>query len=155
MHLEQQHTNDWIQFQALNQAERASFFSNMKDIGGINAFLNKTKESIKFVTQADIFEKLIGELFFHPEEDEEGEDVEPATKPKAMKLLKQQDDGNYLVSVMNPLCGRLGVGAIGRVPVWCTDEVRRGPARGRGCQSRVVRTGRACRFTHGRHTCTR
>jgi hypothetical protein len=32
----------------------------------------------------------------------------------------------------------------------CTDEVRRGPARGRGCQSRAVRTGRARRFTHGR-----
>jgi hypothetical protein len=67
-HLEQ-HTNDWIQYQALNQAERASFFSNMKEIGGINAFLDKTKESIEFVIQADIFEKLIGELFFHPEED--------------------------------------------------------------------------------------
>jgi hypothetical protein len=52
-------------------------------------------------------------------------------------------------------CGRLGVGAVGRVRVWCTDEVRRGPARGRGCQSRVVRTGRACRFTHGRHTSRR
>jgi hypothetical protein len=52
-------------------------------------------------------------------------------------------------------CGRLGVGAVGRVRVWCTDEVRRGPARGRGCQSRVVRTGRACRFTHGRHKSTR
>jgi hypothetical protein len=52
-------------------------------------------------------------------------------------------------------CGRLGVGAVGPVRVRCTDEVRRGPARGRGCQSRVVRTGRACRFTHGRHTSRR
>jgi hypothetical protein len=53
------------------------------------------------------------------------------------------------------LCGRLGAGAVGRVRVWCTDEVRRGPARGIGCQSHVVRTGRACRFTHGRHTSRR
>jgi hypothetical protein len=87
-HLEQQHTNDWIQYQALNQAERASFISNMKDIGGINAFLDKTKESIEFVIKAEIVEKLFGELFFHPEEDEEGEDVDPATKPKVMKLFK-------------------------------------------------------------------
>jgi hypothetical protein len=48
--------------------------------------------------------------------------------------------------------GRIGIGTVGRVRVWCTDEVRRGPARGRGCQSHVVWTGRACRFTHGRQT---
>jgi hypothetical protein len=65
-HLEQQHTNDWIRYQAMNQAERASF-SNRKEIGGINAFHDKTKESIEFVIKADIVEKLIGELFFHPE----------------------------------------------------------------------------------------
>jgi hypothetical protein len=52
-------------------------------------------------------------------------------------------------------CGRLGVGAVERIRVWCTDKVRRGPARERGCQSRVVRTGHACRFTHGRHTSRR
>jgi hypothetical protein len=57
--------------------------------------------------------------------------------------------------IMHGKCGRLGVGAVDRVRAWCTDEVRRGPARGRGCQSRVVRTGRACRFIHGRHTSRR
>jgi hypothetical protein len=104
-HLEQQHTDDWIQYQALNQAGRASSFSNMKEIGGINAFLDKTKVSIEFAIKADIVEKHVCELFFHPVEDEEDEDedVEPATKHKAMKLFMQQDDGTYLVSVMNPL----------------------------------------------------
>jgi hypothetical protein len=34
-------------------------------------------------------------------------------------------------------CSRLGDEAVGRVRVWCTDEVRRSPARERGCQSRV------------------
>jgi hypothetical protein len=49
------------------------------------------------------------------------------------------------------LCGRLGVGAVGRVQVVCTDEVRRGPARGRSCQSRVVRTGRALFYSWSAH----
>jgi hypothetical protein len=75
----------------------------MKKIGGINAFLDKAKESIEFVIKADIVEKLIGERFFHPEEDGEDEDVEPATNPTSLKFFKQQDDGTYLVSVMNPL----------------------------------------------------
>jgi hypothetical protein len=35
--------------------------------------------------------------------DEEAEDVGSATKPKAMKLFKRQEDGTYLVSVINPL----------------------------------------------------
>jgi hypothetical protein len=57
----------------------------------------------RIVITADIVEKLIGELFFHPEEGEKDGDVEPETKPEAMKLFKQQDDGIYLVSVMKPL----------------------------------------------------
>jgi hypothetical protein len=70
---------------------------------------------------------------------------------KMAEELKQRRPVAELFRVQ-ALCGRLGVAAVGQVRVWCTDEVRRGPARGRGCQSRVVRTGRKCRFTHGRHT---
>jgi hypothetical protein len=57
---------------------------------GINAFLDKTKESIEFVIKADIVEKLIGELFFHPKENEKDEDLVPATKPNEMNSLSNK-----------------------------------------------------------------
>jgi hypothetical protein len=85
----------------------------------------------------------------------EDEELEIEIGENAVEELAEARKGLIAKALKAGLCGRLGFGAVGRVRVWCADDVRRGPARGRGCQSRVVRTGRACRFTHGRHKSTR
>ncbi len=51
----------------------------------------------------------MGDLFFHPEEDEEDDASEPITKANAMKLFKPQEDGSYLVTIKNSLRFNLAI----------------------------------------------
>jgi len=44
---------------------------------------------------------VVGDLFFHPEEDEKDDVSKPITKANAMKLFKPQEDGSYLVTIKN------------------------------------------------------
>jgi hypothetical protein len=50
-----------------------------------------------------IVNDVVGDLFFHPEEDEEDDASELITKANAMKLFKPQEDGSYLVTIKNSL----------------------------------------------------
>jgi hypothetical protein len=46
---------------------------------------------------------VVGDLFFHSEEDEEDDASEPITKANTMKFFKPQEDGSYLVTIKNSL----------------------------------------------------
>jgi len=50
-----------------------------------------------------IVDDVVGDLFFHLEEDEEDDASKPIMKANAMKLFKPQEDGSYLVTIKNSL----------------------------------------------------
>jgi hypothetical protein len=87
----------------LPATDKKAFFDKRKK-GTIQEFVGKSVEALKFTICRPIVEVLIGELFFHPEEDEEGEeDPTPITRANAMKLFFKQDDGSYVGTIKNPL----------------------------------------------------
>jgi hypothetical protein len=51
--------------------------------------LDKDKDSLQFIIlRPTIVDEVVGDLFFHPEEDEEDYAFEPIMKANAMKLFK-------------------------------------------------------------------
>jgi len=72
----------------LSHQEKAAFFKK-KEVSGIHNFLDKDKDSLQFVIlRPTIVEDVVGDLFFHLEEDEENDVSESITKANAMKLFK-------------------------------------------------------------------
>ncbi|CAM6061016.1 unnamed protein product [Sphagnum tenellum] len=55
------------------------------------------------ILRPTIVDDVVGDLFFHPEEDEEDDAFEPITKANTMKLFKPQEDGSYMVMIKNSL----------------------------------------------------
>lgn len=86
-HLESQHSEDWNSYQLLSYQEKVSFFKT-RDISGIHRYLDTDKYTLQFViSQSPIVDVVVGNLFFHPEEDEEDDVFQPITKANAMKLF--------------------------------------------------------------------
>ncbi len=74
----------------LSHQEKAAFFKK-KEVSSIHSFLDKDKDkdSLKFViSRPTIINDVVGDLFFHPEEDEEDDASEPIMKANALKLFK-------------------------------------------------------------------
>jgi hypothetical protein len=93
----------------LSHQEKAAFFKK-KEVSGIHSFLDKDKDNLQFVIlRPTIVDDVVGDLFFHPEEDEEDDASEPITKANAMKLFKLQEDGSYLVTIKNSLRFNLAI----------------------------------------------
>jgi hypothetical protein len=87
-HHESQHHKDWTSYQLLSHQEKAAFFKK-KEVSGIHNFLDKDKDSLQFIiSRPTIVDDVVGDLFFHPEEDEEDYAFEPIMKANAMKLFK-------------------------------------------------------------------
>ncbi len=102
-HHESQHHEDWTSYQLLSHQEKAAFFKK-KEVSGIHNFLDKDKDSLQFIiSRPMIVDDVVGDLFFHPEENEKDNASEPITKANAMKLFKPQEDGSYLVTIKNSL----------------------------------------------------
>ena len=102
-HHKSQHHEDWTNYQLLLHQEKAAFFKK-KEVSGIHNFLNKDKDSLQFViSRPTIVDDVVGDLFFHPEANEEDDAFEPITKANAVKLFKPQEDGSYLVTIKNSL----------------------------------------------------
>jgi hypothetical protein len=92
----------------LSHQEKPTFFKK-KEVSGIHSFLDKDKDSLQFViSRPTIVDDVVGDLFFHPEE-EEDDASEPITKANAMKLFKPQEDGSYLVTMKNSLRFNLAI----------------------------------------------
>jgi hypothetical protein len=88
-HHENQHPSGWVEYQKLSATDKKAFFDKRKK-GTLQEFAGKRVEALTFTTCGPIVEVLIGELFFHPEEDKEDEDSTPITKANAMKLLSSK-----------------------------------------------------------------
>jgi hypothetical protein len=74
-HHENQRPSEWVEHQKLSGTDTKAFFDKREK--GIQEFVGKSVEALKFTIRGPIVEVLIGELFFHPEEDEEEEDSTP------------------------------------------------------------------------------
>jgi hypothetical protein len=108
-HLQSQHTDDWEKYQILSHQDKEAYF-NKKEAYGIHAFLDRDKDSLLFViSQPAIVDKVVGDMFFHPTEDEEDDDSEPISKANAMKLFKLQENGSYLVMIKTSLRFNLAI----------------------------------------------
>jgi hypothetical protein len=101
-HHESQHPIAWCDYQSRTLSDRKTFFSTPKK-GSLHSFLDLSKDHIVFRIRGPIVEKLIADLFFHPENDEEDEDSEPITKANALKLFQKENDGSYSVTIKNRL----------------------------------------------------
>jgi hypothetical protein len=107
--MQSQHTYEWAKYQTLSPTNKLAYF-NKKEATGINAFLDKDRDSLTFaISQPAIVDDIVGNLFFNPKEDEEDDDSEPITKANAMKLFKLQEDGSYLVIIKNSLRFNLAI----------------------------------------------
>ncbi|CAK9234486.1 unnamed protein product [Sphagnum troendelagicum] len=107
--MQSQHIDEWAKYQTLSPTNKLAYF-NKKEATGINAFLDKDRDSLTFaISQLAIVDDIVGNLFFNPKEDEEDDDSESVTKPNAMKLFKLQEDESYLVIIKNLLCFNLAI----------------------------------------------
>jgi len=61
------------------------------------------------ISRPTIVDDVVGDLFFHPKEDEKDDASNPITKVNAMKLFKLQEDGSYLVTIKNSLRFNLAI----------------------------------------------
>lgn len=99
-HLKSQHPEYWTSYQLLSYQEKISLFKT-RDISGIHRYLDTDKDTLQFViSQSSIFDVVVRDLFFHPEEDNA---FQPIIKANAMKLFKLQPDRSYLVTIKNSL----------------------------------------------------
>jgi hypothetical protein len=72
----------------LSHQEKAAFFKKTQ-VSCIHSFLDKDKDSMQFIiSRLTIVDDVVGDLFFHPKEDEEDDVSQPITKANAMKLFK-------------------------------------------------------------------
>jgi hypothetical protein len=87
-HHESQHHENWTNYQLFLHQEKAAFFKK-KEVSCIHNFLDKDKDSLQFViSRPTIIDDVVGDLFFHLEEDEENDASKPITNANAMKLFK-------------------------------------------------------------------
>ena len=96
-----QHTSSWNDYQLLSKAQKPPYFDRHKTVS-LHTFMLKVKEAILLSISGSIVEDLIGDVFFHPDDDVEG-DGPAITKANAMRLFRVQCDGSYQVEIKNEL----------------------------------------------------
>jgi hypothetical protein len=102
-HLEKQHVEGWLKYQGLSKAEKHMFFDRQKK-ATINRFFSTANDVLEMTTASKIVDELIGDLYFHLNDDVTDGDDRPTSKANAMRLF-QLNEGNatYFVTIKNPL----------------------------------------------------
>ena len=84
------------------------YFDAKKQVhDSIRRYMNASLTGLVIPVSQPIVEIIIGEMFFHPELDEDKEESEPITKVDALKLLHVQQDGSQVAktqSSRHPFC---------------------------------------------------
>ena len=98
LHHEGQHSGTWATYQKLDYEAKKMFFDNKckhKDTIDGHFGLSKKKHVIHYI-DASIMDKIIGDMFFHPDTQD------GISHTTAMKLFKPDDAGNmYTVTIKN------------------------------------------------------
>src|SRR5439155_20310803 len=104
-HHSEQHSTRWEEYKLLSSVEKEAYFlgkTQYKDM--IPNHFGQTNTHIIFNIGSLIVEKVIGKMFFHP--DDQG----GITHERALKLFTSNDDGDrYTVTIKNPLQFHLAV----------------------------------------------
>jgi len=102
-HFEKQHAKGWFKYQGLSKAEKQMFFNQQKK-AIINRFFCTTNDVLEMTITSKIVDELIGNLYFHLDDDVMDGDDRPMSKANVMKIF-QLDESNvtYSVTIKNPL----------------------------------------------------
>lgn len=98
-HHDTQHPSQWAAYQLCSFIEKSQFFTGVTPHANTMLKHINIATPLKFNIQAPIIDVLIGDMFFHP--DDQGE----TTQKNALKLFKRVDgriDRDYEVVLLNP-----------------------------------------------------
>jgi len=102
-HLEKQHAKGWLEYQGLSKAKKHMFFDQQKK-ANINHFFCTANDVLEMTITSKIVNELIGDLYFHLDDDVEDGDDWPISKANAMRLFQLDEGGaTYSVTIKNPL----------------------------------------------------
>jgi hypothetical protein len=102
-HLKKQHAKGWLEYQGLFKAKKQMFFNQQKKTT-INRFFCTTNDVLEMTIASKIVNELIGDLYFHPDDDVTDGDDRPISKVNAMRLFQLDEGGaTYSVTIKNPL----------------------------------------------------
>jgi hypothetical protein len=85
-HFEKQHAKGWLEYQGLSKAEKEMFFNRHKK-ATINRFFCMANDVLEMTIVSKIVDELIGDLYFHPNDDVADGDDRPISKANAMKVF--------------------------------------------------------------------
>jgi len=102
-HFEKQHAKGWFKYQGLSKVEKQMFFNRQKK-AIINRFFYTTNDVLEMTIASKIVNELIGDLYFHIDDDVADGDDRPILKANVMRFF-QLDEGDvtYYVTIKNPL----------------------------------------------------
>jgi hypothetical protein len=102
-HVEKQHAEGWFEYQGLFKADKQMFFDQQKKVA-INQFFCRANDVLEMTIASKIVDELIGDLYFHPDDDVTNGDDRPISKANAMKLFQLDESGvTYSMTIKNPL----------------------------------------------------
>ncbi|CAK9277003.1 unnamed protein product [Sphagnum jensenii] len=82
-HLKKQHAKE---YQGLSKAEKQMFLNRQKK-ATINRFFCTANDVLEMTITSKIVDELIGDLYFHPDDDTADGDDQPISKANTMKLF--------------------------------------------------------------------
>jgi hypothetical protein len=92
-----------IKYQGLFKVEKQMFFNERKK-ATINRFFCIANDVLEMMIAFKIVNELVGDLYFHPDNDVADGDNQPILKANAMRLFQlDESDVMYFVIVKNPL----------------------------------------------------
>ncbi len=85
------------------------FFDRQKK-ATINWFFCTANDLLEMTIASKIIDELIGDLYFHPDDDGANGDNWPISKANAMRLFQLDENGaTYSMTIKNPLCFWLAI----------------------------------------------
>ena len=93
-HLESQHSSQWREYQLLTRSDKKTFFDNKLEFKDTLKTFLQTDNSlpITFTIDSNIVEDIIGDMFFHPE------DQGCLTQERVLNLFQKSNDDEYTVT---------------------------------------------------------
>ncbi len=85
-HFEKQHAEGWFKYQGLSKVEKQMFF-NWQKKAIINRFFCTTNDVLEMTIASKIVDELIGDLYFHLDDDATDGDDQPISKANVMRLF--------------------------------------------------------------------
>ena len=107
-HLDQ-HSTRWAEYKSLSNVEKEAYFIDKRQYKDtIPNHFGQINTHIIFRISSSIVEKIIGDIFFHPD------DHGGITQERALNLFTPNADDGYTVTIKNPLQFHLVIGYLAK-----------------------------------------